>query len=992
MLRGAIVLAAACAMGVAAAQVSAEGPGVVDPGTFAAIAVSAAAPTELVVAAPPGFSGPQRVTVAAERTVFYLHVGRSVVAGDHVVTLTDGEGRSTEVVVTVARRTGLVLVAPQDATVVRGEVVEHRIVLENTGNGTEEVKVSVQSRLLDSDLDLVVELEPGEARSVSLGAWPADTVGRDVAVVTATPASDPSQERFAVVRTEVLPFAGADEVTGPVMDYGIELTGGYGSAGYLAGLRVLLGGDLSGYVSGGVDLSAEMRPEQGLRVSGGAVLAGDDWRAVYAGGHLNHTLSVTAGDLSGFAGVTESSTTLGAVFQPGDAYFAATQTFSDRSEQRVDAGYRFRVSPELVLMPLVSGLRSAAGADVDLSAAFGLTATFDTSPLLGFARLEVPYPLDRGWRANAAVVTRTTEPIGGRADLAASPDGLIANVTVNEKVHPEVTLRQRLSYSDSASVSFGVGYRPLAEPVALDGYLGATFRGGDVGLTYQLAAAYRPSPFSVEASVVGDTLTTVTYRAGLSYEDRDWSAGVGYLHDEDEDRLDATLSGHGAGFSGRARYRYDLRTGRHSGSLSLSYQPERRYVLRGGLELGDELTWELALTAIVDGGFATPEPVVEAFGGLRTGTVKGAVFRDLDRDGTRGPGEPPVAAMVHAGRTSTSTDESGSYSLALAEGSYTIGLSGLPATLGIERVLRVAVTEGSVTEVDVPVVEVATAVVTVFSDDDRDGLRASTEQAVPGVAVTFRGSSGATRTVTTNERGEAVLQNAAPGTYTVYVDEASLPESVVATTPAQSLELAAGPITRLELGVAARPRETVRAFSSSDLALLARLGPMTAPPGADVLVTAELRGDFDPAAVYVEAALPGGEAMAMAPVGDGVYEVRVPVPPDARGVLLVTVRASAAETVREQVLPLVVADGPLATLRISPATTGPGEPLVAEASFLKLVGAASIVVDGVTLPLAATDDPYVFRAEVTAPAAPGAYDVVLLGDGEPYAESRFRVQ
>ena len=132
--------------------------------------------------------------------------------------------------------------------------------------------------------------------------------------------------------------------------------------------------------------------------------------------------------------------------------------------------------------------------------------------------------------------------------------------------------------------------------------------------------------------------------------------------------------------------------------------------------------------------------------------------------------------------------------------------------------------------------------------------------------------------------------------------------------------------------------------------------------------------------------------MAMAPVGDGVYEVRVPVPPDARGVLLVTVRASAAETVREQVLPLVVADGPLATLRISPATTGPGEPLVAEASFLKLVGAASIVVDGATLPLAATDDPYVFRAEVTAPAAPGAYDVVLLGDGEPYAESRFRVQ
>src|SRR5690606_32854898 len=280
-----------------AARPSAVGPAVVEAGAFAAIVVHADAPTELAVTVPPGFTGPQRVAVTAATTVVYLHVASSVVAGDHTVTLTDGEGRSTAVVVTVGRRTGIRLLGPEDATVVRGDVVEHRVVLENTGNAIETVRVRAESRLAPADVDITVQLEPGEARSVSLGAWPAEAVGTDIAVVTATPASDPSEERFAVIRTQVLPFAGADDVTGPVMAYSVAGTVGYGSAGHLARVRARLAGDLSGYVTGAADLAAELLPDQGVRLSGSAALAGEAWRAVYAGGHLNHSLSLTSGDL-----------------------------------------------------------------------------------------------------------------------------------------------------------------------------------------------------------------------------------------------------------------------------------------------------------------------------------------------------------------------------------------------------------------------------------------------------------------------------------------------------------------------------------------------------------------------------------------------------------------------------------------------------------------------------------------------------------------------
>src|SRR5690606_7383524 len=149
---------------------------------------------------------------------------------------------------------------------------------------------------------------------------------------------------------------------------------------------------------------------------------------------------------------------------PGDLYLSATQTFTDRSIQRLDLGYRFSVAPELTLMPLVRGQRSAGDGDAELALALALTATFDTAPVLGLAHVELPYPLDRGWSASAAVMTRANEPFGARADLALTGGAVVASATLNESVSEEVTLRQRLSYGATSSVAFGVRYEPLSEP------------------------------------------------------------------------------------------------------------------------------------------------------------------------------------------------------------------------------------------------------------------------------------------------------------------------------------------------------------------------------------------------------------------------------------------------------------------------------------------------------------------------------------------------
>lgn len=44
------------------------------------------------------------------------------------------------------------------------------------------------------------------------------------------------------------------------------------------------------------------------------------------------------------------------------------------------------------------------------------------------------------------------------------------------------------------------------------------------------------------------------------------------------------------------------------------------------------------------GGFNTPEEVVQAFGGRATGYVEGVVFHDRNRDGVRNLDEPPFLA------------------------------------------------------------------------------------------------------------------------------------------------------------------------------------------------------------------------------------------------------------------------------------------------------------------------------------------------------------
>jgi hypothetical protein len=87
---------------------------------------------------------------------------------------------------------------------------------------------------------------------------------------------------------------------------------------------------------------------------------------------------------------------------------------------------------------------------------------------------------------------------------------------------------------------------------------------------------------------------------------------------------------------------------------------------------------------------------------------------------------------------------------------------------------------------------------------------------------------------------------------------------------------------------------------------------------------------------------------------------------------------------------VVVREGPLATLEVSPSFLSVGEALQAQAHFLTRVSSAYLILGNAQYPLEAKDD-YVFRGELTAPDEPAIYEVQLWADGKQYARTQVRV-
>ena len=175
-----------------------------------------------------------------------------------------------------------------------------------------------------------------------------------------------------------------------------------------------------------------------------------------------------------------------------------------------------------------------------------------------------------------------------------------------------------------------------------------------------------------------------------------------------------------------------------------------------------------------------------------SGIISGQSYIDLNNDGVRNPGEPPLAGVTVtlAGPVNLTalTDSTGAYSLTqlppgtyaltetqpngIADGKDKLGNGG--GTLGNDNVSAIIIAPGqAATGYDFGELPPTTAVISgvVYADANNDGVVDTSEDRLSGVTVTLTGTATdgltITRTVQTASDGSYSFVNLPPGTYKV---------------------------------------------------------------------------------------------------------------------------------------------------------------------------------------------------------------------------------
>jgi len=163
--------------------------------------------------------------------------------------------------------------------------------------------------------------------------------------------------------------------------------------------------------------------------------------------------------------------------------------------------------------------------------------------------------------------------------------------------------------------------------------------------------------------------------------------------------------------------------------------------------------------------------------GERAVVIKGNVYKDIDRDGTRDSDDTPIPGVtveLYDGSgtlvATTTTDADGNYSFTnLPAGDYTIRQT-QPDGYGSSTPNEVTVNLTPGVEQNIDFGEtVSTLSGHVFVDTNNDGIRQPGEAPIAGVVVTLTGTDDAgnpvTRTATTNADGEWIIDDLLSGTY-----------------------------------------------------------------------------------------------------------------------------------------------------------------------------------------------------------------------------------
>jgi hypothetical protein len=330
---------------------------------------------------------------------------------------------------------------------------------------------------------------------------------------------------------------------------------------------------------------------------------------------------------------------------------------------------------------------------------------------------------------------------------------------------------------------------------------------------------------------------STTQTLGLSWE-RAWT-----------DRIDTRLDfNHAEIWTGTGRRRPDqaaLTFGiRDVGLPGINVSAGYRVVAPNGL-LAGPLTQGVRVGVSYDFNrvIATPDFLVNAFGGRRGGEVRGVLYRDLNLNGTQDSGEAGLPGVtVRVGTATAVSDAQGRYSVRAPVGNFPLTFpAGLPATVEALNPPDVTVTENGRSERNVAFAPVGNLEVLVFEDTNRNGAPDPGEPPIPYAGVSLSGP--AVRAVQADSRGYARLGTLPPGTYTVALNPATLPEDYLPTTEAQRAELKIGErLPALALGAAMPPRQAVTTYTGGTLAVLGRLSSGPSAPGDNVGLTLQTQG------------------------------------------------------------------------------------------------------------------------------------------------------